>query len=192
MPGPYRAAMGKRDVAASWRAAYMRPLQIGGSLQLRGFGALGGAQRAPPASKAGPLVRLLAPQGQALLTTPVSLRSTVAPCSQPRPPSQQRQFSLRAFFCCQKKASSRGAAVPGQSLTSPVPTGYTVSASGCTRPGTHGRNSRNRRSRSTGRPRSAARRLQAAAWRSAAAFAKSTGVRSCRPVHQTCAAGDTY
>ena len=26
MPGPYRAAMGKRDVAASWRAAYMRPL----------------------------------------------------------------------------------------------------------------------------------------------------------------------
>ena len=49
-----------------------------------GFGALGGAQRAPPASKAGPLVRLLAPQGQALLTTPVSLRSTVAPRSQPR------------------------------------------------------------------------------------------------------------
>ena len=38
MPGPYRAAMGKRDVAASWRAAYMRPLQIGGSLQLRGVG----------------------------------------------------------------------------------------------------------------------------------------------------------
>ena len=28
MPGPYRAAMGKRDVAASWRAAYMRPLQV--------------------------------------------------------------------------------------------------------------------------------------------------------------------
>ena len=26
MPGPYRAAMGKRDVAASWRAAYMRLL----------------------------------------------------------------------------------------------------------------------------------------------------------------------
>ena len=84
MPGPYRVVMGKRDVAAGWRAAYMRPLQIGGSLQLRGFGALGGAQRAPPASKAGPLVRLLAPQGQALLTTPVSLRSTVAPRSQPR------------------------------------------------------------------------------------------------------------
>ena len=38
MPGPYRAVMGKRDVAAGWRAAYMRPLQIGGSLQLRGFG----------------------------------------------------------------------------------------------------------------------------------------------------------
>ena len=36
MPGPYRAAMGKRDVAAGWRAAYMRPLQMGGSLQLRG------------------------------------------------------------------------------------------------------------------------------------------------------------
>ena len=51
-----------------------------------GGGALGGAQRAPPASKAGPLVRLLAPQGQALLTTPVLLRSTVAPCSQPRSP----------------------------------------------------------------------------------------------------------
>ena len=27
IPGPYRAAMGKQDVAASWRAAYMRPLQ---------------------------------------------------------------------------------------------------------------------------------------------------------------------
>ena len=40
MPGPYRVVMGKRDVAAGWRAAYMRPLQIGGSLQLRGFGAL--------------------------------------------------------------------------------------------------------------------------------------------------------
>ena len=38
MPGPYRAAMGKRDVAAGWRAAYMRPLQITGSLSLRGFG----------------------------------------------------------------------------------------------------------------------------------------------------------
>ena len=38
MPGPYRAAMGKRDVSAGWRAAYMRPLQIGGSLQLRGVG----------------------------------------------------------------------------------------------------------------------------------------------------------
>ena len=109
-PAPTRAAMGKRDVAAGWRAAYMRPLQITGSLSLRGFGALGGAQRAPPASKAGPLVRLLAPQGQALLTTPVSLRSTVAPCSQPRTPSKQRQFSLQAFFCCQKKATSREAA----------------------------------------------------------------------------------
>ena len=32
MPGPYRAAMGKRDVAASWRAAYMRPLQMPGRL----------------------------------------------------------------------------------------------------------------------------------------------------------------
>ena len=32
-----------------------------------GSGALGGAQRAPPASKAGPLVRLFAPQGQTLL-----------------------------------------------------------------------------------------------------------------------------
>ena len=40
MPGPYRVVMGKRDVAAGWRAAYMRPLQIGGSLQLRGFGVL--------------------------------------------------------------------------------------------------------------------------------------------------------
>ena len=103
MPGPYRAAMGKQDVAASWRAAYMRPLQIGGSLQRRGFGALGGAQRAPPASKAGPLVRLLAPQGQALLTTPVSLRSTVAPCSQPRTPSQQRDFSLLLSFGHKRK-----------------------------------------------------------------------------------------
>ena len=32
MPGPYRAEMGKRDVAAGWRAAYMRPLQIPGRL----------------------------------------------------------------------------------------------------------------------------------------------------------------
>ncbi len=32
MPGPYRAAMGKRDVTAGWRAAYMRPLQMPGRL----------------------------------------------------------------------------------------------------------------------------------------------------------------
>ena len=108
MPGPYRAAMGKLDIPAGWRAAYMRPLQIGGSLQLRGFGALGGAQRAPPASKAGPLLRLLAPQGQALLTTPVSLRSTVAPCSQPRTPSQQRQFSLVLSFAAKRKNNLPG------------------------------------------------------------------------------------
>ena len=40
MPGPYRAAMGKRDVSAGRRAAYMRPLQITGSLSLRGSGRL--------------------------------------------------------------------------------------------------------------------------------------------------------
>ena len=34
--------------------------------------------------------------------------------AEPRTTSQQRQFSLRAFFCCQKKAGSREAAVPGQ------------------------------------------------------------------------------
>ena len=45
MPGPYRAIR---------------------SLSLRGFGALGGAQRAPPVCCANPLVRLFAPQGQTL------------------------------------------------------------------------------------------------------------------------------
>ena len=73
----------------------------------RGFGALGGAQRAPPASKAGPLVRLLAPQGQTLFATPVSLRSTVAPDSQPRTTSQQRQFSLVLSFVGKRKNTFR-------------------------------------------------------------------------------------
>ena len=50
MPGPYKAAMGKQDIPAGRRAAYMRPLQMGGSLQLRGFGALAcpaGASKRP-------------------------------------------------------------------------------------------------------------------------------------------------
>ena len=72
---------------------------------------LGGAQRAPPVCFANPLLRLFAPQGQTLFATPVSLRSTVAPDSQPRTTSQQRQFSLPAFFCGQKKAASREPAV---------------------------------------------------------------------------------
>ena len=76
-----------------------------------GSGALGGAQRAPPVCFANPLLRLFAPQGQTLFATPVSLRSTVAPDSQPRTTSQQRQLSLPAFFCCQKKAASREPAV---------------------------------------------------------------------------------
>ena len=83
-------------VMAWWRAGHARPLRTavnglwtrgareGGSPLLTarrsrapplrtshshcgGSGALGGAQRAPPASKAGPLVRLFAPQGQTLL-----------------------------------------------------------------------------------------------------------------------------
>ena len=35
--------------------------------------------------------------------------------------SKQRQFSLRAFFCCQKKASFREAAVPGLADNLSVP-----------------------------------------------------------------------
>ena len=56
------------------------------------------------------------PAGAIIVRSPVSLRSTVAPRAQPRTASKQRQFSLRAFFCCQKKAGSREAAVPGQSF----------------------------------------------------------------------------
>ena len=107
---PYRLNR-ERDLAISCGPGMPGPYRAIRSLSPRGFGALGGAQRAPPASKADPLLRLLAPQGQALLTTPVSLRSTVAPCSQPRTPSKQRQFSLQAFFCCQKKATFREAPV---------------------------------------------------------------------------------
>ena len=44
MPGPYRAVMGKRDVAAGWRAAYMRPLQMPGRLAAT---IVGGGVRAP-------------------------------------------------------------------------------------------------------------------------------------------------
>ena len=45
MPGPYRAAMGKRDVAAGWRAAYMRPLQTTGRFMAMSVG--GGVLDAP-------------------------------------------------------------------------------------------------------------------------------------------------
>jgi len=53
MPGPYRAAMGKQDVAASWRAAYMRPLQgdkkfiaagVRGNTRLKSGGRFGGVK----------------------------------------------------------------------------------------------------------------------------------------------------
>ena len=44
MPGPYRVVMGKRDVAAGWRAAYMRPLQMPGRLAAT---IVGGGVRAP-------------------------------------------------------------------------------------------------------------------------------------------------
>ena len=53
MPGPYRAAMGKRDVAESWRAAYMRPLQgdkkfipagVRGKPRLKSGGRFGGVK----------------------------------------------------------------------------------------------------------------------------------------------------
>ena len=48
MPGPYRAAMGKRDVSAGQRAAYMRPLQIGG--RFRAAGVRGAWRRATSAA----------------------------------------------------------------------------------------------------------------------------------------------
>ena len=44
MPGPYRVVMGKRDVAAGWRAAYMRPLQMPGRLAAT---IVGGGVRTP-------------------------------------------------------------------------------------------------------------------------------------------------
>ena len=59
------------------------------------------------------------PAGAIIVRSPVSLRSTVAPRAQPRTASQQRQFSLRAFFCCQKKAGFRETAVPGQRFHDP-------------------------------------------------------------------------
>ena len=45
MPGPYRAAMGKRDVSAGQRAAYMRPLQMAGEFSATIVG--GGVLDAP-------------------------------------------------------------------------------------------------------------------------------------------------
>ena len=48
MPGPYRAAMGKRDIPAGWRAAYMRPLQTTGRFMAMIVG--GGVPDAPQGS----------------------------------------------------------------------------------------------------------------------------------------------
>ena len=48
MPDPYRAAIGKRDIPAGWRAAYMRPLQMAGRFMARIVG--GGVPDAPQLS----------------------------------------------------------------------------------------------------------------------------------------------
>ena len=56
MPGPYRAAMGKRDVSAGWRAAYMRPLQTTGRFMAMIVG--GGVLDAPRRGQDFPYARI--------------------------------------------------------------------------------------------------------------------------------------
>ena len=65
-PGPLPS--GKRPFSLTPRANNVRPYNLPeGECLPAGRRALDGAQRAPSASKAGPLVRLFAPQGQTLL-----------------------------------------------------------------------------------------------------------------------------